>query len=84
MLRHWKSEESTEVEETSAEEDRDWNGDSDADWTIESGVALRFLEEVCALWWPLTEDLVGITGLCVLVLDELILVNVRDHGWDTG
>ena len=35
--RHWKSDESTEVEETSAEEDQDWNGDSDADRTIESG-----------------------------------------------
>ena len=33
---HWKSDESTEVEETSAEEDRDWNDDSDADWTIDS------------------------------------------------
>ena len=60
--------------------------DSDADWTIESGVALCFLEEVCALWWRLTGqvDLVGITGLCGLVLDELLLVIVRDHGCDTG
>ena len=33
---HWKSDESTEVEETSAEEDRDWNDDIDADWTIDS------------------------------------------------
>ena len=33
---HWKSDEATEVEETSAEEDRDWNDDSDADWTIDS------------------------------------------------
>ena len=33
---HWKSDESTEAEETSAEEDRDWNDDSDADWTIDS------------------------------------------------
>ena len=33
---HWKSDESTEVEETSAEEDQYWNDDSDADWTIDS------------------------------------------------
>ena len=33
---HWKSDESTEAEETSAEEDRDWNDDNDADWTIDS------------------------------------------------
>ena len=33
---HWKSDESTEVEETSAEEDQDWDDDSDADWTIDS------------------------------------------------
>ena len=33
---HWKSDGSTEVEETSAEEDPDWNDDSDADWTIDS------------------------------------------------
>ena len=33
---HWKSDESTEVEETSAEEDQDWNDDSDADWTVDS------------------------------------------------
>ena len=32
----WKSDESTEVEETSAEDDHDWNDDSDADWTIDS------------------------------------------------
>ena len=29
------------------------------------------------------EDLVGITGLCGPVVDELLLANVRDHGWDT-
>ena len=28
------------------------------------------------------EDLVGITGLCGPVVDELLLANVRDHGWD--
>ena len=28
-------------------------------------------------------DLVGITGVCGPVVDELLLVNVRDHGWDT-
>ena len=33
---HWKSDESTEVEGTSAEDDHDWNDDSDADWTIDS------------------------------------------------
>ena len=33
---HWKSDESTEVEGTSAEEDQDWNDDSDDDWTIDS------------------------------------------------
>ena len=33
---HWKSDESTEAEGTSAKEDRDWNDDSDADWTIDS------------------------------------------------
>ena len=33
---HWKSDEPTEAEETSAEEDRDWNDDNDADWTIDS------------------------------------------------
>ena len=33
---HWKSDEYTEVEGTSAEEDQDWNDDSDADWTIDS------------------------------------------------
>ena len=33
---HWKSGESTEAKETTAEEDRDWNDDTDADWTIDS------------------------------------------------
>ena len=33
---HWKSDGSTEVEETSEEEDQDRNDDSDADWTIDS------------------------------------------------
>ena len=33
---HWKSDESTEVEETSAAEDQDWNEVSDDDWTIDS------------------------------------------------
>ena len=33
---HWNSDESTDVEETSAEEDQDWNDDSDADWTFDS------------------------------------------------
>ena len=109
---HWKSDESTEVEETSAEEDQDWNDDSDADWTIDSeGRSSLSGGSVCALvasdgqaslrrsisetdllvseeevnqtfaCWK--EDLVGITGLCGPVVDELLLANVRDHGWDT-
>ena len=32
----WKSDESTEVEGTSAKEDQDWNDDSNDDWTIDS------------------------------------------------
>ena len=32
----WKPDESTEVEETSAGKDQDWNDDSDADWTFDS------------------------------------------------
>lgn len=110
---HWKSDESTEVEETSAEEDQDWDDDSDADWTIDSeGRSSLSGGSVCALvssdgqaslrrstsetdllvseeevnqtfaCWK--EDLVGITGLCGPVVDELLLANVRDHGWDTG
>ena len=31
----------------------------------------------------LEKRLVGIIGLCGLVMDELLLTNVRDHGWDT-
>ena len=47
---HWKSVESTEVEETSAEEDQDWNDDSDADWTIDSeGRSSLSGGSVCAL-----------------------------------
>ena len=110
---HWKSDESSEAEETSAEEDRDWNDDSDADWTIDSEdhsslsggsvcalvasdgqASLRYsisetdllvseeeVNETFACW---KEDLVGVTGLCGPVADELLLVNVRDHCWDTG
>ena len=37
--------------------------------------------QTCACW---KEDLVGIIGLCGPVVDELLLANVRDHGWDTG
>ena len=109
---HWKSDESTEIEETSAEEDRDWNDDSDADWTIDSeGRSSLSGGSVCALvasdgqaslrrsisetdllvseeevnqtFACLKEDLVGITGLCGPVVNELLLANVRDHGWDT-
>ena len=108
---HWKSDGSTEVEETSAEEDRDWNDDSHADWTIDSecrsslsggsvcalvasdGQAslrrsvseidlLISKEEVNQTFACWKEDLVGITGLCDPVVDELLLANVRDHGWD--
>ena len=47
---HWKSDGSTEVEETSAEEDQDWNDDSDADWTIDSeGRSSLSGGSVCAL-----------------------------------
>ena len=109
---HWKSDESTELEETSAEEDQDWNDDSDADWTIDSEdhsslsgrsacalvasdgqaslrrsisetdllVSEEEVNQTFACW---KEDLVGVTGLCGPVVDELLLANVRDHGWDT-
>ena len=47
---HWKSDESTEGEETSAEEDRDWNDDIDDDWTIDSeGRSSLSGRNVCAL-----------------------------------
>ena len=47
---HWKSDVSIEVEETSAEEDQDWNDDSDADWTIDSEGHSSLSEgSVCAL-----------------------------------
>ena len=47
---HWTSDESTEVEETSAEENQDWNDDSDADWTIDSeGRSSLSGGSVCAL-----------------------------------
>ena len=50
MPQHWKSDESTEVEETSAEEAQDWNDDSDADWTIDSeGRSSLSGGSVCAL-----------------------------------
>ena len=45
-----KSDESTEVEGTSAEEDQDWNNDSDADWTVDSeGRSSLSGRNVCAL-----------------------------------
>ena len=110
---HWKSDELTEVEGTSAEEDQDWNDDSDADWTINyEGRSSLSGGSVCALvasdsqaslrrsisvtdllvsegevnqtFACRKEDLVGITGLCGPVVDELLLANVRDHCWDTG
>ena len=100
------------VEETSAEEDQDWNDDSDAHWTIDSegrssisGTSVCALvasdgqaslrcsnsetdllvpdEEVNQTFERWKEDLVGITGLCGLVVDELLRTNVSDHGWDT-
>ena len=40
-------------------------------------------EEVNQIFASWKEDLVGITGLYGPVVDELLLVNVRDHGWDT-
>ena len=41
-------------------------------------------EEVNQTFACWKEDLVGITGLYGPVVDELLLANVRDHGWDTG
>ena len=47
---HWKSDEYTEVEGTSAEEDQDWNDDSNADWTIDSDCRSSLSgRNVCAL-----------------------------------
>ena len=40
-------------------------------------------EEVNQTFACWKEDLVGVTGLCGPVVDELLLANVRDHGWDT-
>ena len=40
-------------------------------------------EEVNQIFECWKEDLVGITGLCSPVVDELLLANVCDHGWDT-
>ena len=109
---HWTSDESTEVEETSAEKDQDCDDDSDAGWTIDSeghsslsggsvyalvasdgqasmrrGISeidlLVSEEEVNQTFTCWKEDLVGITGLCGPVVDELLLANARDHGWDT-
>ena len=46
----WKSDESKEVEGTSAEEDQDWNDDSDAYWTVDSeGRSSLSGRNVCAL-----------------------------------
>ena len=41
-------------------------------------------EEVSQTFACWKEDLVVITGLCGPVVDELLLANARDHGWDTG
>ena len=47
---HWKPDGFTEVEETSTEEDHDWNDDSDADWTVDSeGRSSISGGSVCAL-----------------------------------
>ena len=40
-------------------------------------------EEVNQTFVCWKEDLVGTTGLCGPVVDELLLANVRDHGWGT-
>ena len=109
---HWKSDESTEVEGTSAEDDHDLNDDSDAYWTIDSEdhsslsgesvyapvasdgqASLRRSiseidlsvseEEVIQTFAWRKKDLVGITGLCGPVVDELLLANVYDYGRDT-
>ena len=40
-------------------------------------------EEVNQTFACWKEDLVGITRLCVPVVDELLLTNVCDHDWDT-
>ena len=109
---HWKSDRSTDVEETLSKDDQDWNDDSDADWTIDfegrsslSGGSVCALvasdrqaslrcnvsdidllvseEEVNQTFTCWKEDFVGITGLCGPVVDELLLANVCDHGWDT-
>ena len=40
-------------------------------------------EEVNQTFERWKEDLVGITGLCGPVVDELLRTNVSDHGWDT-
>ena len=40
-------------------------------------------EEVNQTFECWKEDLVGITGLCGPVVDELLQTNVSDHGWDT-
>ena len=39
-------------------------------------------EEVNQTFACWKEDLVGITGLCDPIVDELLLANVRDRGWD--
>ena len=40
-------------------------------------------EEVNQTFACWKEDLVGITGLCGPVVDELLLAYVRDHSWET-
>ena len=40
-------------------------------------------EEVIQTFACWKEDLVGVTGSCGPVVDELLLTNVCDHGWDT-
>ena len=43
-------------------------------------VSAEEVNQTFACW---KEDSVGITGMCGPVLDELLLANVRNHGWDT-
>ena len=87
---HWKSKESTEVEETSAEEDQDWNDDggsvcalvaSDGQASLRRSISETDLlvseEEVNQTFACWKEDLVGVTGLCDPVVDKLIASGQR-------
>ena len=77
---HWKSNESTEVEETSAEEDQDWNDDSDADWPVDSeGRSSLSGGSVCAL---VASD--GQASLRRSISETDLLVSEEEvNRWDT-